>query len=146
MYLHNGDNSFVPFARYSSNPNFSKPGRTLYPANAGCICRGWEDKWHFRTFENDAEMTMLSCDEYGMDQDVVDTLKMRSLLFAVARIDNNDREPIGVLVVESMDNSKYTERQIRNILYEHKEYLWEMISVLIGFIPTPRDASTIEED
>ena len=145
IYIHNGKDFFVPFARYSSNTKYGKPGRDLYPDNIGCISKGWENQWHFKIFENDDDFSKQNAEKYGMNEDVIDTLNMPSRLFAVVRIDSTDGKPIGIIVVESTDKEKYTERQIKSILKEHKEYVAEMIVTFGEFIPNPSLAATIEE-
>ena len=146
LYIHNGDNYFVPFARYSANTKYGKPGRDIYPDNIGCIAKGWENKWHFCIFQDESEYVSENYEKYEMDEDTVNKLNMKSVLFAVIRIDDARRKPIGILVVESTNKNKYTERSIKSILNEHKEYIGEMVSVFIDFIPNPKVANAIEED
>lgn len=148
-YIHNGDNSFIPFGRYSLNPKYAKKGRPKYPDNQGCIAKGWENNWYFdNTFSNpdsnENEYLYKNKTTYSMDKAIVKRLKMKSTLFAVLRLDVKSN-PIAVVVVESTNSNKYNENQIKKILEDQKDYLAEMISNLEAYIPKPSNALTIEE-
>lgn len=47
LYLHDGNQTFVPCGRYSLDPEFRKKGRPEYSDSQGCINRGWRHGWHF---------------------------------------------------------------------------------------------------
>jgi len=68
---------------------------------------------------------------------------MKSNLFAVLRLDVKNT-PIAVIVVESVDSTKYTEKQIKKFLEDQQDYLSEMIISLEKFIPKPSNAQLIE--
>ncbi len=152
LYIHNGEDLFIPFGRYSSNPKYGKPGRDSYPDNQGCIAQGWENKWYFDNSFSDpaASETSLKSyikenkDNYLMDRRTIIKLKMKATLLAVMRLDVKDT-PVAVVVVESISSSKYTEKQIKLFLREQQEYLAEMVVSLESYIPKPSNAIKIEE-
>jgi len=149
LYIHNGNNTFIPFGRYSLNTKFAKSGRDSYPDNEGCISKGWEDKWHFdNSFSNPEthkhDYLQEQKQRYGIQIPVMKKLKMKSTLFAALRLDIKD-DAIAVIVVESTTMSKYTEKQIKKILEEQEVYLSEMITSLEKYIPKPSNAITVEE-
>ena len=81
-----------------------------------------------------------------MDEDVLNGLSMKSKLYAAQRIESFQGQPIGIVVVESMYNNKYTETKIKRILNDHSQYLSEMITTFQDFIPNPSAATSIEEE
>jgi len=147
LYIHNGNNLFIPFGRYSPNTKFAKSGRPTYPDNIGCIAKGWENGWHFDNDfpEEEKEYLVKNKDNYEMDKQVVKRLKMQSKLFAVLRLDNSEGKSKAVIVAESTESKKYTEKQIKTILEEQKEYLATIIDSLEQYIPKPSNASKLED-
>lgn len=146
VYIHNGNNSFVPFGRYSANTKFAKTGRPIYPDSEGCIAKGWEEQWYFENTllsQNETEYLNTNETKYSMNKDIVKKLNMKSNLFAVLRLDVKNT-PIAVIVVESVDSTKYTEKQIKKFLEDQQDYLSEMIISLEKFIPKPSNAQLIE--
>ena len=148
LYIHNGDGLFIPFGRYSLNVKYAKSGRSKYPDDEGCISKGWEDKWHFNanlSNPNEKGNNYLNehKEQYSVDKSVTKNLRMKSTLYAVLRLDVK-HTPIAVVVVESTDNDKYTEEQIKGILEEQEHYLAEMIFNLNKYIPKPSNAKLIE--
>lgn len=147
IYIHNGQNHFIPFARYSSNATYSKPGRDFYPDDCGCIAEGWNAEWFFYKFTsaNDSpDYVKETKERFSIDSKTLDKINMRSVLYAVMRIDTLNGKPIGLIVIESTNKNKYTERQLKRILDKQKGYLAEMILTFYDFIPTPQYAARIE--
>ena len=152
LYIHNGEDLFIPFGRYSSNPKYGKPGRDSYPDNQGCIAKGWENKWYFDNSFSDPVASRASLkdyikenkDRYLIDRRTIIKLKMKATLLAVMRLDVKDT-PVAVVVVESTYLNKYTENQIKLFLEEQQEYLAEMVVSLESYIPKPSNAIAIEE-
>jgi len=147
IYIHNGYKHFIPFARYSLNATYSKSGRELYPDNCGCIAKGWNSEWFFYTFKapNDTEDYLRETQDcFSIDSNTLEKINMKSVLYAVMRIDTLSGKPIGLIVVESTDKNKYTERQIKRILEKQRKYLAEMILTFYNLIPAPHYAASIE--
>ena len=144
IYLHNGSETLVPFARYSSNPKYSMSGRDSYPINQGCIGKGWEHGWHFENTLTKDNYEQINNDVYNMSTDIVEKLNMKSKLYASIRIDDLSGHPLAIVVVESLEKNKYSEVQIKKILDEHKTYLAEMVTTFEDYIPSPSAAYRIE--
>lgn len=149
LYIYNGDCSFIPFGRYSTNPKYAKTGRTSYPDNQGCIAKGWEETWFFYNDFSDSKSELDKYVEenknnFNMDKSITKKLKMKPTSIAVLRLDIN-KQPKAVIVVESTNKNKYTEKQIKTILEEQKDYIIEMIKTLEEYIPKPSNAKLIEE-
>lgn len=146
LYIHNGENSFIPFGRYSQNTKYSKAGRASYPDNEGCIAKGWEKKWYFDNAfpTDDKEYLNTTKQKYLIDTKIVSKIKMKSKLFAVLRLDNKSKS-IGLIVVEWIDGNKYSEKMIKKILENQQQYLSEMICSLEKYIPKPSNAKGLEE-
>jgi hypothetical protein len=145
LYIHDNNNGFVAFGRYSQNPTFRNQGRHRYPDNEGCIAEGWTKTWHFdNKFESGDKYLEKNKSSYKIDNKVIKKMKMKSNLFAVLRLDNQGK-PLAVIVVESTDSKKYDEKNIKKILENEQDYLTEMIVSLEKFIHKPSDAKSIEE-
>lgn len=140
LYIHNGNNTFIPFGRFSTNPKFAKPGRREYPDNEGCISHGWENDWFFDNDFSSSNFRLRSKDTYNMNIDVTKKLKMQSMLFAVKRIKNVNGDPLGVMVIESIKNTRYNEKQAKKLLTEQEDYIAEMISRFSKYIPQTSEA------
>lgn len=143
LYIHNGHNSFIPFSRFSTNTRFSHPGRPSYADNQGVIASGWETGWCFDNDFTDVNFIQRNKDVYNISKDVSKRMKMKFKLIAVCRIELQDvSSPLGIVVVESLTHSKYSEAQIKLLLEEQKEYLATIITKFQAHIPKP---STAEE-
>lgn len=147
LYVHNGDNSFIPFGRYSQNTKYSKSGRSKYPDNEGCIAKGWEKTWYFdNEFPLDSKDYLnKNKDEYNIDNKVMKKLNMQSKLYAVLRLDVLEK-PMAVIVVESTNPTKFSEKKVKKILMDQQDYLATMIAGLEQYIHKPSNAISIEEE
>lgn len=138
LYIHNGQGSFIPFSRFSTNTKFSHPGRPSYLDNQGVIALGWESGWYFDNEFTNANFVQRSKDNYNIPKDVSKRMKMKFNLIAVCRIELQDvSSPLGIIVVESLTASKYSEAQIKLFLEEQKEYLATIITKFQAHIPKP---------
>ena len=131
LYIHDGNKQFVRCGRYSPNPKFNKPGRPAYPDNIGCIGEGWHNGWIFANNNT----------RHGMTQKQCKTLTMNSKLYVVMRIDTADSRPVALLVLESMKKNRFTEENIKELLYPFKDEIATLVVNLKDYIPTPIYAS-----
>jgi hypothetical protein len=149
LYVHDGNDTFIPFGRYSSNPEFAKKGRHEYPDSIGCVAKGWTDQWHFYKsancpMKNEDKYIVEQEKKYSLDKGTVRLLKMKSSLLCVLRLDVGC-EPIAIIVVESINPNKYEEDELKNSLLTQQAYLAEMIFRLKKYIPKPSNAKRIEK-
>lgn len=138
IYIHNNNGHFISFGRYSPDPSFNGRGRNLLPDNSGCVSRAWSADW---CYEGDLSYKNAR-KNYGIDKASYEPQRMRSVCFAVKRIDSSSRQqPLAVLVVESKTAGRFPEAQIKAILDGEESYLAEIIGCLKTHIPDPQDAS-----
>lgn len=142
IYVHDQSRRrFVPCGRYSPNPNLTKPGRTHYPDDEGCIGKGWNHGWHF---DNDIpaekqERRRYEKDSYGLPRTVAESIKMQSRLYAVKRITNGE-EALAVVVVEALTTDRFEQIALQDALDEHNDTIAGMVKRLRNYIPDPSNA------
>ena len=145
IYVHDAARRrFIPCGRYSPNPKYTKPGRTHYPDDEGCIGKGWERGWHF---DNDFPLEKVARrrydkDSYGLTRRVADSIKMQSRVYAVKRISHGD-EALAVVVVEAIDHDRFDQIQLQNALDEHNDNIASMVKRLRKYIPDPGGAEAV---
>lgn len=115
------EDAFLPCARYSGNPSILPIKRTKYNKNKGVIQKVWETGWHFDgKFPNPTnvkEYQKHHIKKYGLNRAEVKALSMRPTLYCGIRIsDTTGREPIAVLIIESMKKNNIEEQIIREKL------------------------------
>lgn len=137
IYIHNSNGHFISFGRYSPDPLYRTKGRDLLPDNQGCISKAWSCDWCYESnlSYKDAKKN------YAIDRDAYEPQRMRSLFFAVKRLDGANKKPLAVLVVESKTNDRFPEQQIKSILDNEESYLAEIIDCLKDHIPDPQEAT-----
>lgn len=141
LYIHDGEQMFIPFGRYSTNPLFSQPGRSEYPDNQGAISHGWQKGWYFDS-TNKNDYVAHNSKKYEMPTEVLKKVKMQSKLFAVKRIDNHNGQPIALILVESTNATQFTEDDIKDILTKEERVIGELIVQLKEYIPLPFNAKS----
>jgi hypothetical protein len=143
LYIHDKNQSFVPFGRYSPNPEFQKPGRSYYPDKQGCISKGWQHGWHFEnTFgETPYAHKKKNTNDYHIPVEVYDNLKMKSGVYAVKRLNDKNGDSLAVIVVESTHKDRFTESELQERLNGTVEDFSHMIKALRDYIPTPDNAN-----
>lgn len=130
LYLYDDTSSqFVPCGRYCPNPQYNIAGRPSYPYNRGCIGEGWKKGCFFRNHDT----------ALGMNKKELKILTMPSELYAVMRIEHESK-PIALLVVESIDKDRFQEENLKQILYEFRGEIENLILNLKDYIPTPNYA------
>jgi uncharacterized protein (UPF0128 family) len=117
VYYKNKQNQFISLGRYSKNPKFVNHKPKEYNINKGCIAKGWEIGTFFDNEfpDNDKQYINYSSKHYSMTKKEINSLKMKSKLFAILRIDRGN-EYIGLIVLESMDKDKLTKEKAIDFL------------------------------
>ncbi len=124
LYIHDGINKFIPFGRFSQNPEFRKHGRPEYPDDQGCIAKSWQNGWCFDndfSTEEDQLFTKHK-DEYKIPKETSRKFKMKSRLYAAGRINTQDSgNPLAILLVESTEKDRYDEDEIKKKIEDQKQ-------------------------
>lgn len=140
LYIHDGVNKFIPFGRYSTNPQYSRPGRSEYPDDQGVIARGWQKGWYFDSNKSADDYVLYNNREYGMPTGVLRKVKMKSKLFGVKRIENLQGQPIALMLVESTHADQFVEADLKLKLAQEERVIAELITQLKEYIPLPLNA------
>lgn len=136
IYIHNSQGQFISFGRYTPDPSYMSKGRNLIPDNQGCVSAAWSLDWCYEgnlTYKNARK-------KYNLPEEIYRAQRMKALFFAVKRIENENRIPIALLVVESKEKDRFSEATIKGILSEEEAYFARIISCLRTHIPDPQDA------
>jgi hypothetical protein len=144
LYVHDAQRKrFIPCGRYSPNPTLSSPGRTYYPDNEGCIALGWQKVWHFDNAvpANGKARKEYHFKNYRVPETTQASIRMASCLYAVRRLDDAMSNPVAVLVVESIENTQFTEDDIRGKLEGVADDYARMVHNLKSYIPNPASAA-----
>lgn len=146
LYVQDSGKCFVPVGRYASNPDNQSRGRTSYPINQGCIHEAWANGWYFDdSFPDPVEDStgyIAKHAMFGVPKTTADKLTMKSRQYCGCRImDERGKHPIAVLVVESTDQGRFTETELRDALSNgEQQYLSNMVQTLLPYIALPSDA------
>lgn len=146
IYSYNGKGLFTPSVRYSPLPHFTKIRRHGYRDGEGIIAKAWH---HGRAFANDypdpngdLNAYIARCAEDGIDPAVVRNIRMKSRLYYGWRVvGNTRREPLAVIIVESLDSARYTEEELDTVFERHADFISSVVEVLASRMPdatTPR--------
>lgn len=145
VYGHDGS-AFSMLSRYSRNPNFNRPGRSIYPDDQGCIGRAWTNGSAFvgdlpdYEFDQEEYVTRLR-DDWNLSADVVEGLNMKSRSVAAFAIEDTSESPqrrFAVLVIESMRTDKLKMNELRQNLFPEDDI--DLIKFLVksrSFQPSP---------
>jgi hypothetical protein len=123
VYAHEGQH-FTMLGRYSENPEFMKPGRTIYPQDQGCVGEAWRNKTSSCTlpsFENSQEAYEEQLQtRWNVPPDIVRRFRMKSrtvAAFALEDYRNEINERFAVLVVESTREGAFDLRTLEQAVY-----------------------------
>lgn len=146
MYVHDTERrAFIPCGRYSRNPNYIKPGRTSYPDDQGCIKKGWDNGWHFdNQFPSATQQVKrreYALRNYNVPEHITDSINMKSMLYAVKRLDNLEGRGVAVLVVEALEQDAFKEADLRGIVEGSEHDYARIVHELRAYVPNPASAS-----
>lgn len=130
VYKHDGS-AFIMLGRYSSNPEFNKPGRAIYPDNQGCIGEAWRNgsvEAHSLPLAFDLYCQKLS-QTWRFEREVVSSFKMRSRSIAAYGINSRSGRRVAVIVFESIDPKHLDTQKIESALNRSES---QRISYLLG--------------
>lgn len=123
IYKHEG-HVFTMLGRYSSNPEYQKTGRGIYPDSEGCIGKAWREGKAFlgelpkpgtRLFYSVLEK------EWNIIQEVADSLRMPSRCYAAFGINDSKGRRIAVIVFESTQPNGIKNAAIEKALQDGEE-------------------------
>lgn len=150
LYSHDQENGvFVQAARFSFNSNLSGKGRAMYSDTEGCIGKAWEHGEHFDNkfpdYENKPKDYIAEQQtRYNIGHDDTKNLTMKSRLYYATQVRSaNGMRPLAVIVVESEDNARWTESEIKSFFSKHEHYIVEFVESLVSQLPQPSEAKEI---
>jgi hypothetical protein len=139
---------FAPIERYSRDPVLSKRGRGLYPDDEGCIAKAYrDDEWFiadcpdsdeeaFPNPENDQDEYIRRSEQYGLDSNQVDRMRMKSRLYYGRAIRGmRNAKPIAVIIVESTNPSRWSREKLNSVFEERSVSLTEFVSRIGPLMP-----------
>lgn len=132
IYLFNEkDHSFTLEARYCTRPEHCN-SKNKYDFKKGCIYKAWEQGFYFdRKFPDDPLLYQQYVErEYNITPDELKLISKHSKLYAAIRIDNSAGQGIGVLLFESENKGFITKKLIKQLMYEQKVYLYQILCYL----------------
>jgi hypothetical protein len=143
------DNNFERLGRYSKNPEFRIIGRATYPVAEGCLHLAWVNGHHFQDqipFPNSKRQTQrwinYHRDHYNMPPSTSEKLNMKSCWYYSIRIDNdkNNDVPLGVLVIESTNPTRFRKDEIDIVIANHTSEFDRLkdIVVIMNHSQTPQ--------
>lgn len=146
LYVHDpARREFIPCGRYSRNPDFIQPGRTTYPDDEGCIAAGWRAGWHFDNQIPPENQTVARRNynqkTYAIPEYVTDSIRMKSTLYAVKRLDNLEGKAIALLVIEAINANHFTESELRDTVNGSINDYARVIHELRSYVPNPANAA-----
>ena len=145
LYVLDPNGDFVPAGRYSANPEFNRTGRDRYPAGEGCIAKAWQNEWFYETnfpcpIANWPGYVAAQA-KFDISTETSERLGMRSRLYYGRRISSlTSTQPIAIVMVESTDPERFTERQLRTALSnEELEFCGRLVETVRSRIANPSD-------
>lgn len=146
LYVHDPERrAFIPCGRYSGNPAYARPGRTSYPDDQGCIGEGWSNGWHFDDAVPPGKQAerrpKYNEDKYNIPPEISRSIKMKSTLYAVKRLDDREGRGVAVLVAEAVGDNGLEEAFLKEKIEGSEHDYARVISSLRSYIPNPRAAA-----
>lgn len=124
------DDKFCIIGRYSENPTYDMKGRCVYPSNSGyiskCLKNDDGNPYYFREKlpkKNKSYITAVSKDT-GMTEMEITNLSMKSRAYFTRVIKDNNRNNVGILVIESTNstlpmNANDLNKRLEELSIEH---------------------------
>ncbi len=143
LYVHDKNQTFIRFGRFSQNPEYQKPGRSEYPDSQGCISNGWRSGWCYESDMGGTEQEKIKKAKfYGFETDVYKNIKMKSRFLAAIRVDDEKGNSLAVVVVESLKENRFDETNLKNSLCQEKGFIADLIKNFGEYISMPSDAKS----
>lgn len=146
LYAHTKKGFFRPMARFSFNPRFKDVNRATYPEGQGFINCAWEGGRCYEPDLPDPETAKVRYlkrhTDFGVPEDVVEKLRMKSRLYYGIRLDAKDATPMAVIVVESVNPTRWSEQKLIDIFEdEDRVRLAELVAVVYPYFGREDDLS-----
>jgi len=143
IYKHNGDSSFYRIARYSAHPDHTKPGRSVYPDNEGCIGTAFREGSAFADSlpANQSRYETCLVENWSVPPSVVQHLTMKSRSIAAFAL----QKPIGgrrfaIIVFESMAPGRIDQECRDRFTTEERAGIIQWLETMERFEPKPSEA------
>lgn len=147
IYLFHKDTQiFTLEARFCANPEHNKIKNKEYLLKKGCIYRGWIQGYFFdnKFPKGKRDYYRYVKSHYQITGKELDKISKHSHLYFVMRIDDNNQNPLGVLVLESENSNYMTCQDLAAIFNQEKEFLHHILKTFITSIS--RDKDSIAEE
>lgn len=129
-YFHSG--RFVMTARWSANPPYKLASRESYPARQGVIGATWAgangSDAMLASLPPTARKWLNAMRGYGYSEDEANRIRMKSVRLVGVRI-KHQHTPVGVLILETTDESKLPPTTIENV---KTSPLFDVLSELVA--------------
>lgn len=127
LYLHNGTR-FILAGRYSKNAIFTKPNRSAFPDNEGCIGQTWlhGGRLFIELPEDETEYYQYMKIHLSIDKLTAKNLRMKSRAYCALAIEDGYKR-VGIIMFESTATKILQQTVIDNLISEHQGYLKEML-------------------
>jgi hypothetical protein len=143
IYKHNGRNSFYRIARHSNHPEYSKPGRSIYPDDEGCIGEAFREGHAFDEAMPANPVRYETCltEDWHISLEVVRGLTMKSRSIAAFAL----HKPLGgkrfaIIVFESMASGRIDQDCRDRFTTEERDGIVQWLETMERFEPKPSDA------
>ena len=128
------DNMFVQIARHSTNPEYAKRGRMIYPIDQGVIAetRAGNDIVYepdMPSYKTDQQNYIrVIHDKYKIEKEVIRNLTMHPRFMAGLRIASEDgSEWNAVLILESLKKNAWAKGQLKEVLERNRACIYKLI-------------------
>lgn len=130
--------------RHSKRPELSQPGRAIYPADQGVIGKAWHSNDSY-CFVDDLPDPNESLDEYlqhnserfDFTNEVCANMPMKSRTIGAFCIeDNANVKNVAVLVIESLEPSRFSFDELQNVVSKSQRDLGFLLEVLKPLEPS----------
>ncbi|MEZ0251846.1 MAG: hypothetical protein ACAH20_12975 [Methylobacteriaceae bacterium] len=138
------EKKFIMLGRHSKRPELSQPGRAIYPADQGVIGKAWHSNDSY-CFVDDLPDPNESLDEYlqhnserfDFPNEVCANMPMKSRTNGAFCIeDNANVKNVAVLVIESLEPSRFSFDELQNVVSKSQRDLGFLLEVLKPLEPS----------
>ncbi len=146
FYIHHPKNYFMNIARFSYNPEVAKQNLERFAMDHGLLGRAWTEE---AVFVNDFPDPDTHFEDYlnkqkdcGMNKRHARTMLMKSRCYFAKRVDIGKGNPVGVLMVESLDPERFVEAEIKDhIANRERDCLASLGEAIRSKLPDPETAT-----
>ncbi|MDQ4119834.1 MAG: hypothetical protein M3209_00020 [Acidobacteriota bacterium] len=137
---------FIPFGRFSYDPELDKKGKDFYPNDKGCISKAWRKGHHFDNgfppYEGNEPAYNTQARKYGYTREEVKQMRMHSSLFFGWRVfDTAGENSLAVIIIEATDSNRWTEQELLDFFEKEKRTLRVIMQRLAPRLPSMSNAN-----